>query len=273
MKLKTFFRPKRPDNVKKKWFLRIQRIVKSRSFSGFLITFFMIVGVYTIFASDYLILKQIQVQAATNKYVSTADIKTLCSQYLAESILFISLDTIQQDILDAYPEIEKVSVHKELPDTMIVEYTERRVVLSIHQGGEYYYVAEDGFVFARVLTPAEDVPPIEIVDQAQTQLAVGDQIQEKSLADMLVFASDRWEALNLDVKGIYYSEEMYELDIVLPLRTSNDAVEQTVVKFSAKAPLIPQISTLETIVVDLIRNQKRAESIDLRFEKPVVRYL
>lgn len=74
--------------------------------------------------------------------------------------------------VSALPEVRDVDVSRELPDTVVIEVTERTVVFQRVEGGAYEWVDEEGVIFSTSATPIEDV--LEVVTASKEPRVLAD---------------------------------------------------------------------------------------------------
>lgn len=72
----------------------------------------------------------------------------------------------------ALPEVRDVDVSRELPDTVVIEVTERTVVFQRVEGDAYEWVDEEGVIFSTSATPIEDV--LEVVTASKEPRVLAD---------------------------------------------------------------------------------------------------
>lgn len=92
---------------------------------------------------------------------------------VAENTSMLTLDTEGVAArVSALPEVREVEVSRELPDTVVIEVTERTAVFQRVEGNVFEWVDEEGVIFSTSSTPIEDV--LEAVTSSKESRVLAD---------------------------------------------------------------------------------------------------
>jgi cell division protein FtsQ len=122
-------------------------------------------------ATPVLDVRTVDVDGASGATRPTAD--KVAASVVGTSLLRVDVDDIEQQILDASPVVEAVSVEREFPGTLRLRVSERVPVLAMTEGSRRFGVSADGVVFPA--TSRAKVPPLQVssrVDGEQRAIAI-----------------------------------------------------------------------------------------------------
>ena len=129
-----------------------------------------------------------------NEKVAGSDIENLISTDInnkilglfdSKSIFLVNPDRINKDILEKFPEIEKLTINKKLPQTLILNVTERKSVgIYCQTNNICFLIDQNGIIFEASEINSENV----IIKQASedSQIFIGQEVVAKNIIDLLL---------------------------------------------------------------------------------------
>jgi cell division protein FtsQ len=100
-------------------------------------------GAYTALTSDWFTVRQIDVRGTSR--LTTSDVEGLVGDLRRDNILLADLGKYQQQLRRS-PWIDAVTLHRELPATIVVDITERVPIVLAHLGDRLYLVDQGGAI-------------------------------------------------------------------------------------------------------------------------------
>jgi cell division protein FtsQ len=101
----------------------------------------LVYGAYTVLTSRWFTVRQIAVHGTSR--LTTSDVEGLLRNLRSENLLLADLGRYEQQLL-ASPWIGAVTLHRELPSTVVVDVTERVPMVFAHLGDRLYLVDQAG---------------------------------------------------------------------------------------------------------------------------------
>lgn len=268
MKFASWWKKKTPKSRRTKRY-PFQKGNNISLISAILILLLGVTSLYFFLRSDVFLVRNLQINDHQAKLIKKRKIQDLLSDYLIRSIFSINSEELEAKIRNTFLAIEWIRVEKELPDTLHVSYQERESILRAKIANEDYLVSSDGLIFARAKTTnstnQEHLPQIVLSNTqsfSESGVVLGQKLEQKGIKDLLKIASFNWVSLDVNLIELVFEENFLVLkleDWTVRLLINNDDTER-------------QLDTLKWIVQDANRQAKKLELIDLRFEKPVVRF-
>lgn len=178
----------------------------------------------------------------------------------SKSILLANSSEITADLLENFPQIEKISLRKSFPDKLSVSVSERQPVAVFSQGGNYFLMDKNGVIFSQVATPQNNMIIFQN-DLATSSAGLG---QTAVPVDVISWTLQAETVLQKD-----FSLGIKEADLVSNQRLNLKTAEGWEVYFNLNGDMGWQITELETVLNEKIPSQKRSnlQYIDLRFDK------
>lgn len=203
------------------------------------------------------------VKIFTVSHVEIAGTKNISGTEYAYSkiIFFLPVKKIEQQLYEANPDIQSVKIIKRYPNTVKINVVKGPpiAILAVQEG--YYYLSVAGRIVAKRRQIDESKPLIATFEKINfASLSVGDIVSTKEVAYSLYFIEklteigiivDRVDISGFDVLVCKSGERTYSLT------TSKDKEIQ--------------YSQLKTIIRQFRIEGKDYLSLDVRFNKPVVR--
>lgn len=224
---------------------------------------------YLLCFSSFFQVKKIKISG--NDKVTTEDIQKIAEKEIEKKILFFPTNSIfliktlriNKDLLESFPQIAKTNLEKELPDTFIIEVSERVSVGAWCKENSCFAIDGTGVVFESVL-PAEG---LVISDKIVPEPVVfGQKVIEENLLKSILEIKEKLET-NLKT-GIE------EFIIPSSERLIVKTKEGWEIYFDPRGDVNWQIVELGLILDKEIPLEKKSslEYIDLRFSKVYYKY-
>ncbi len=189
--MKYCFRSQKKSKKKKKW---IWGVIFG--------SIFVLGGLFVIFYSPLFRFTQIQLSPAST--VSDSEIQSFIETYFRQwgsQSLFLSFGSLEEKILSHFPTIEKVSLRRRLPHTLIITLTERKPILQARLADSTFLIDKNGFVFQKN-SPQDNLPILEVEVSSCQKPRVGE----------FLLPSAPWE--NLSSIILYFWEKKESLSFV-----------------------------------------------------------
>jgi cell division protein FtsQ len=119
------------------------RKIKMRISSLLFALMFIFWGMYYLLQSDLMNLKNIELEG--NSYVNKSEIVNISNLVINRNIFKYNLKEIKQNII-SHPYVKEVSIHRKLPNTIVIQIKEREEYAIILYMGSYIYVDEENMV-------------------------------------------------------------------------------------------------------------------------------
>lgn len=268
---------------------RWQIVIPFKGISVLLLLILIVSSIYLFLRSDILLVKELKIQKLqgwqNKSFTSEDEVKDVLLPFLARSILMISKDEVTKRVQGEFLAIKTVSVKKEVPDRMLVVYSERMPAAVIKavkvfeeeyleknaQGEEIkkmqkkvqtesFFVDEEGLIFARK-DGEFDLPEFVLADRQNVNL--GDQISGKELSAALKIILTFNNNHELKINKVSLREEG-EIEVIF-------TIGLTVLFEARNKDITFQTSSLQTIYQRSKIEGRRLSRVDLRFEKPVIK--
>ncbi len=193
---------------------------------------------------------------------SAKDVKYLNDVFIGENIVFLNLKKIEKRLLELNPKFRNIKIEKKYPDTLQlrIELDSSIAKLVVDQG--FFYLNKNGRILRKETNRKNnDLPVINFYQKLNyTSYAPGDYITYNELKTALLFIEAlkglELQVVNVDINGLNM--------IRLNLKTG-------VVLATTEKDIKVQIYQLEKIIKQFGIEGKEFETLDLRFDKPVVK--
>lgn len=230
---------------------------------------FFATSVYFLLRSDIFLLRNIQIEKQTDhRFLSQEQLAEQLGRYIARSILILDTQAIASTLTENNPALASIELHKNLQGTLKVFYREREPVAVVQTADEYLLVDADGFIFH----PASERyklslphlilgPGGDSADPPHYQL--GDRLASGLVTAALQILNGINQITNVELERLTIHPQG-----TLTLQTKSGWTAL----LDAGKDIPSQITSLQTIVAAARMEGRGLSLIDLRFERPVVRY-
>lgn len=182
-----------------------------------------------------------------------------------KNIFSLKTSSLSHQVIQKRPEILKLEVKKQLPDTLKIKVIKREPVVYLTADQEKFFLSDvNGVIFQGPLKDTNSYRlPLIIFPTGSVDFRMGLSLENyQSFKEALKLQQLLKEFfINFDRLKIENEED---LSLSLP--------DGIVVTFSAKKELKPQVASLQLILKQSkMEGNKIIKKIDLRFEKPVIK--
>jgi cell division protein FtsQ len=247
---------KKYHRIKKK-----KPIFKFRLFwLGILIVLGTSLFIYFLFFFPAFQIKNIEIEGTS--FVQENNLRELVESFVkrkflfleSKSILILSKNNLKKLILEKNLEIKDLEIKKKLPDSLIIEVSERVPVANFCWENDCYFLDEEGIIFRK--SDSKNL----VIKTEKGNLKLGDQVIEKDLLEKVLKI-----ARTLESKFSIKTEEFTVSSLKIEVKTDKNWI----LIFNPQKDLNWQIQELELVLERQIPEEKieDLEYIDLRFDK------
>ncbi|MDO8559234.1 MAG: FtsQ-type POTRA domain-containing protein [bacterium] len=239
---------RKPYRVKRK-----KPILRNRFFWIVILTFTVLAGIsYFLFFSPFFQISNIAITG--NSAVLEENIKAFIP---AKNIFLIDAEIIRKDILDNFPQVAGVKIHKRLPDALSVAISERSAVALWCEEEKCFFIDKEAVVFKHIADEGLALSGVE----GLIKIAGAREILNKEKISQILDIQKkiRERSIATTTQANIVSEER------LNVRTS----EGWEIYFNLRGNLDWQIQELDLVLEKQISPEKRKilDYIDLRFSR------
>jgi hypothetical protein len=174
---------------------------------------------------------------------------------MSKNIILLSTEELKKNILAQHPEIQYLNITKKLPNILIIGISTRNPAAHLILSNKSNLIDSEGKIINYTLPLNQILPNINIVGYDSIN-QVDSKIIKKGL-DLLTNLSNFEKVINLTIdKSGYYRINIIKVDILIP----------------QDAEILATESTLQTLLTRFRMKGTLPSQIDLRFDKPVIRY-
>ena len=237
---------KKPYRIRKK-----KSILRNRFFwTGFLAVIILFFVSYFLFFSNIFQIQKIIITEGEG--IGEENLKTFIPQ---NNIFLVDAQKIREDILDNFPQIAEVEIHRGFPDTLNILITERLAVAVWCEAEteKCFLMDKEGVIFGEVLIPSE-------VEGLSKIVGAKEALGKEKISQILDIQTKLKESFNItSTQAFIASEER------LNIKTS----EGWEIYFNLKGNLDWQLQELGLVLEKQIPLEKKRilEYIDLRFSR------
>lgn len=230
---------------------------------------FFATSVYFLLRSDIFLLRELKIHKQTDhRLISEAQLSEQLSSYIARSLLTLNTKSLQTALVEGNLTLRLVEVNKRLPETLEVRYWEREPVAVVEMGENFLLVDSEGLIFH----PASERYKLSLSHLILSSDGDSEDQTNYQLGDR--FASGLVTAALQILDGV---NQMAEVELAkLEIHPQGTFTLQTengwTALLDAGKDVPAQITSLQTVVTAARMEGRGLQSIDLRFERPVVVY-
>ena len=197
-----------------------------------------------------------------NSPLTTKEVAQYCDIDLPVNIFTIDLGQTATNIQILHPELKKVIIKRQLPDTLLVEIKRRKPIVEIEIDNKYYRIDKNGFVLPGFLkTSNPELPDITGIRSSLILKSLSRVCESGRLRDAL-------EILKiLKQTGIFEKYRITKIDVSNyrnPAFTINGKIEVKINREGLKEKIKALSESLPSIKLDEVKY------IDLRFEDVII---
>lgn len=229
-----------------------------KRFKRYLVIYLLAVAFFLVFnfISYYYQISSFEIEGEDN-----LKIKGLNS-FLNKNILFLSHDEVEKTLLAQNPAIKIIKVDKIIPNRLKIEYRLEEIYAAIKVSDGYFLLGENGKIISKIKKDSQDYPVISYYQKfIYSSFNTGDKIEYLDLKTSLALLKF---SLNLGLK----------IDTIDINGTNMIAfgIDKKRILFTMEKEAGKQQYELETIIRQYKIEGKEFKTLDLRFDKPVVKF-
>lgn len=207
------------------------------------------------FLDKFLSIKNIVITGTTNKIIGLEELKNL-------NTFFLNTEESADNIVRKNPAIKSIVIEKKLPNTLIVKVIENKLLASLIVSNGYFYLSEEGRIIFKAKSNLEKIPTITFYQKLNFQQHnAGDHITYKDIQYGLFFIKS--------LTDLGFKVESLEINGVNMLLFN---LKDKKIIFSSDKDKELQLYLLDEIVRQFKIEGKNYKEIDLRYDKPIVRF-
>ncbi|KKQ24189.1 MAG: Cell division protein FtsQ [Candidatus Roizmanbacteria bacterium GW2011_GWC2_37_13] len=238
-----------PANLSSRKFLD-----KIRSFVFFVIVCLLIfIFFYTL--NNVFAIKDIEIESDKKDLIGIQELKK-------SNLIFISQKEIKELIIKKNPEVDKVTIEKEYPSTLILKIKIERPIANLLVNQGYFYLSSFGKILLKSKNPVKELPIINYYQKLN--------FQSYSAGNVLTY-KDIKLTLDLIIGVIDLGFKIVYIDISGVNMLLFNVGEKKII-FSSEKEAGSQLFQLQQIVKQFKVEGRAFKEIDLRYDKPVVRF-
>lgn len=291
---------------------KVVHIIKKPMFSFIVFAMIVCTGIYFTIQSKVFTVKNIDIVMNLDYFVSEDEIRHIVQPTFGTSIFLVTQQSVKDQILSSNPKVERVYLDKILPDSLLLTIYEYSPGFILVNEGRRYWVLASGDVITYFDTRYEiDVPVVTLATDVQVAhiesseiieeltpvpieennvetheiiiptiaaMVEDSNIEPEIVGELNDFFSEEYVTVLLEI-----IEQFKQFPFIIDeIKLHTEGVELIVKDDQEEVPwsiwmsiskdLTVQISDLLLLIEDKILNSVHYSSIDLRFNKPVVRY-
>lgn len=220
--------------------------------------------------SALLILGLTVIMIGVDWYFSTSRVEIISHQpirpkgtegMLGKNLLIILSSQVEQTILKSNPEIKKIIVEKEYPDTLRLFIQTETLVAALKADQGYFLLSETGKILKKTKQAPSTLPSISYYQKLSfPAYSTGTRIEFRDILTALHFLKQARD-LNLQIISIDISAaNMIRLQL-----------KDSVLIFTTEKKIETQDYQLEKLVHQFKVEGKEFQLIDLRFDRPIIK--
>lgn len=222
-------------------------------FLFFLIFLFFFIVLYLL--NNLFYIKKIQIISDKKDFIGIQELKK-------NSLILISEKEIKETIIKKNPSVDKVEVEKKYPATLILKINIEKPIVNLITSQGYFYLSYQGKILFKSPLRFESLPVINYYQKLN--------FQSYQAGDFLTFK---------DIKStLYLIKEISNLNINIDNVDINGVnmilfnIGDKKIIFSSEKDSGLQLYQLQQIIRQFKAEGKKFKEIDLRYDKPVVRF-
>ncbi len=233
--------------------IHIQKLLKPNFFGVIGCISFLVLSTYLLFG-DTLTIKKID--CYIDGLPCYSDLNSLFKPLIGERIMFFSGNSIRDSILFDHPQLQTVTFHPQIPDTLGIRIFSRQPIAVLEDLQGNRYLLDEAL---RIYAQGDKENTVKI--KTQESVIIGETVVSPALTKAveleLILSRSLVAATLIDVKG--YDD----ITVVMPFGYQ--------VIFSAEKDFTKQVDALQYILNNSKMDTHKQVMIDLRYDNPVVK--
>jgi cell division septal protein FtsQ len=176
-------------------------------------------------------------------------------------IFFISSSKTERELVNLNPEVKKAKIIKIYPNKIRIEVEKDSPVVSFSVAGGYFFLGQEGRILAKKKEGEKNLPSINYYQKLHYQgYDTGEKLSYKDILDSLYFLVE-FNYLGIRINSI----DINSLNMII------FNLGDKKIFFTTSKKREEQYQTLKKLIERFKIEKVEYESIDLRFEKPIVK--
>jgi len=235
-------------------------VLTFKTIISLLIFLFLIIAFIFFFTNDYFKISFLDCEK--NKLPCSEKERNFFLDFFGENIFLFNTDKKERQIKNSYPHIREVEIEKKLPNKVLLQIKDREEFASLNRDDKSWFIFDkEGFFLKMVYEKPKNLPEI-FSYHSGLNLSVGQKIDKKEILISLKILKSLKDSFILLEKIIVDKRE------IITLFLTNDVVAS----LSAQKNTPNQVDSLQFILRQSKIEGRLPLFIDLRFDKPVIRY-
>lgn len=235
-------------------------VITFKSIISLVIFIFLIIAVIFVFQSDYF--KICQIDCQTENFPCMSEDKNLFAKALGNNIFLFETQKLTDSIKKDNPEIAELLLEKKLPHKIVVQIDRRQAFVCLDLNQEQWYIGDKkGVIFKKL-----DHCPHEMVKvfykNGLEDIKLGEQIKDQGLKSVFSII----ELIQDNLVGLKEIRVDAKQNLTLLLE------QGIIASFSATKNSQAQVDSLHFILRLSKIEGNLPKVIDLRFDKPVIKF-
>lgn len=184
------------------------------------------------------------------------------NSYYQKNMLFISIKDAEESLLASNPELQSVSIEKKFPNSLVIAVTLQPILATIEMNEGYAYLSEKGKIIRKSREKKDSLPLIRYYQKMNySSFGAGDDMKYIDILLTLHFIK---KLSDLGLKTDFV--DIDGLDMLLFIIGDKNII------FTTEKDTKTQDYELEQIIRQFRIEGKEFKSLDLRFEKPIIKF-
>jgi cell division protein FtsQ len=231
-----------------------------KTFISIFVFLFLIGGLIFFLTSDYFKISILDCEKR-NLPCSEKE-RILFLDLIGENIFLLDVNKLSKSIKNNYSLIKEVEIEKKIPNKVLIKIKEREEFASFSKDGKVWFIIDSlGFILKKAYEKPKNLPEI-FSPHNQLSLNIGQKLDQREVACSLLILEQLKDSFIL-LDGLVLGEKG-----TITLFLTDDVIAS----LSAKKKMLMQVDSLQFILRQSKIEGRLPSLIDLRFDKPVVRY-
>ena len=219
-----------------------------------MIFFSILTFAFIFFLNDFFRIKEIKI--INNDFIIGLE------EYKNRNLIFISEKNIEENLLKKNSAVNKVSIEKKYPSTLIINVTVEKPLAHLIASQGFFYLSSQGEILSKSKSPDKSLPLIRHYQKLNSQtFKPGDMLGYKDII----------QALNLLKAVQEFGFKIDNVDINGVNMILFNLGDKKII-FSSERQVAEQIYQWQQIIKQFKVEGKAFKEIDLRYDKPIVRF-
>ncbi|MFH0979859.1 MAG: hypothetical protein V1803_02855 [Candidatus Roizmanbacteria bacterium] len=204
---------------------------------------------------NFFSIKKIEIESDKKDFIGIQELKK-------SNLIFVSEKEVKEIIIKKNPSVDKVEIEKKYPGTLVLKINIEKPIVNLITSQGYFHLSSQGEILSKSKTLDNKIPIINYYQKLNFQsYQAGDFLSFKDIKSTLYLIKEV-NNLNIDIDNV----DINGVNMIL------FKIGDKKIIFSSEKDTELQLYQLQQIVRQFKVEGKQFKEIDLRFDKPVVRY-